>query len=178
MTCGSVSAPNWNLVGLAQRTLRVPSGKWERRSDQGCDWHKRLHFLFLWRKSQEDSGPVEIRTTHALPFQTDHRRIRRSPSTAWIKEWARASQRPKPYPLQRELSELLHLFAHGFHICFSAKTPQLHVVEEDPDDDKFIECAVALKADFVISGDKSLIAIEAYMGIRIVTPKQFLDSFM
>jgi len=78
----------------------------------------------------------------------------------------------------RELSELLHLFAHGIHISFSAKTPQLQVVEEDPDDDKFIECAVALKADFVISGDKSLIAIEGYMGIRIVTPKQFLDNFM
>ena len=66
----------------------------------------------------------------------------------------------------------------GFHISFSAKTPELHVVAEDPDDDKFIECAVALKADFVISGDKSLIAIEGYMGIRIVTPKQFLDSFI
>ena len=79
---------------------------------------------------------------------------------------------------ERELSELLNLFARGFHITFSAKTPELRLVEEDPDDDKFIECAVALKADFVISGDRSLIAIENYMGIRIVTPKAFLDSFI
>ena len=79
---------------------------------------------------------------------------------------------------ERELSELLNLFARGFQITFSAKTPKLHLVEEDPDDDKFIECAVALKADFVISGDRSLIAIEGYMGIRIVTPKEFLDSFI
>ena len=79
---------------------------------------------------------------------------------------------------ERELDELLGLFARGYHILFTVKTPELHVVEEDPDDDKFIECAVALKAVFVISGDKSLIAIEGYMGIRIVTPKQFLDSFM
>lgn len=79
---------------------------------------------------------------------------------------------------ERELSELLSLFAHGFHVLFSAKTPELHLVEEDPDDDKFIECAVALKAGFIISGDKSLIAIQDYMGIRIVTPKEFLDSFM
>jgi len=78
---------------------------------------------------------------------------------------------------ERELRELLHLFAHGFHIIFSAKTPELHLVEEDPDDDKFIECAVALKADFIVSGDKALIAIQDYMGIRIVTPKEFLDSF-
>ena len=79
---------------------------------------------------------------------------------------------------KRELSELLSLFAHGFHVLFSAKTPELHLVEKDPDDDKFIECAVALKADFVISGDKALIAIQDYMGIRIVTPKKFLDSYI
>jgi putative PIN family toxin of toxin-antitoxin system len=79
---------------------------------------------------------------------------------------------------ERELRELLHLFAHGFHIIFSAKTPELHFVEEDPDDDKFIECAVSLKADFIISGDKALLAIQDYMGIRIVTPKKFLDSFI
>ena len=79
---------------------------------------------------------------------------------------------------ERELSELLSLFAHGFHVLFSAKTPELHLVEEDPDDDKFIECAVALKADFVISGDKALIAIQDYMGISIVTPKEFLDSYI
>jgi putative PIN family toxin of toxin-antitoxin system len=78
---------------------------------------------------------------------------------------------------ERELSELLSLFAHGFHVLFSAKTPELHLVEEDPDDDKFIECAVALKADFIISGDKALIAIQDYMGIRIVTPKEFLDNY-
>jgi len=79
---------------------------------------------------------------------------------------------------ERELSELLSLFAHGFHVLFSVKTPELHLVEEDPDDDKFIECAVALKADFIISGDKALIAIQDYMGIRIVSPKEFLDSYI
>ena len=79
---------------------------------------------------------------------------------------------------ERELSELLSLFAHGFHVLFSAKTPELHLVEKDPDDDKFIECAVALKADFVISGDKALIAVQDYMGIMIVTPKKFLDSYI
>jgi predicted nucleic acid-binding protein len=66
----------------------------------------------------------------------------------------------------------------GFHVFFSPKTPELHLVEEDPDDDKFIECAVALKVDFIISGDKALIAIQDYMSIRIVTPKAFLDNYI
>jgi putative PIN family toxin of toxin-antitoxin system len=77
---------------------------------------------------------------------------------------------------EQELSELLGLFAHGIHVLFTAKTPELHIVEEDPDDDKFIECAVALKADCIISGDKSLLAIAEYMGITIMTPREFLDT--
>ncbi len=79
---------------------------------------------------------------------------------------------------ERELGELLGLFARGFHVQFTAKTPELHIVEEDPDDDKFIECAVALKARVVISGDKALRAIQNYMGIQIVTPKDFLEAFI
>jgi putative PIN family toxin of toxin-antitoxin system len=76
---------------------------------------------------------------------------------------------------EQELSELLGLFAHGIHVLFTAKTPELHIVEEDPDDDKLIECAVALKAACIISGDKRLLAIGDYMGITIMTPREFLD---
>jgi uncharacterized protein len=78
---------------------------------------------------------------------------------------------------ERELGELLGLFARGFHTVFAAKTPELHVVEDDPDDNKFIECAVALKADFIISGDKALTAIQDYMGIGIVNPKEFITTY-
>ena len=75
---------------------------------------------------------------------------------------------------EKELDELLSLFAHGFHVIFTANTPNLNIVEKDPDDNKFIECAVALKAGYVISSDKALRAIQDYMGIKIVNPKEFL----
>ena len=78
---------------------------------------------------------------------------------------------------EKGLEELLNLFATRFHSVFTAKTPELHLVEEDPDNDKFIECAVALKAKFVISGDKALVAVKNYMGIKILTPKEFLDLY-
>jgi putative PIN family toxin of toxin-antitoxin system len=78
---------------------------------------------------------------------------------------------------EKELDELLGLFAHGFHVVFTAKTPELHVVEKDPDDNKFIECAAALKADFIITGDKALLEIQDYMAIKIVSPKDFLGSY-
>jgi putative PIN family toxin of toxin-antitoxin system len=75
---------------------------------------------------------------------------------------------------ERELEELLRLFSLGIHVLFTVRTPELHIVKDDPDDDKFIECAVALKAGFVISGDKHLIAVQEYMGIRIVRSSVFL----
>lgn len=78
---------------------------------------------------------------------------------------------------ERELEELLSLFAHGFNVLFTAKTPNLNVVKKDPDDEKFIECAVALNSKIIISGDKALREIKDYMGIKIQSPKQFLDDY-
>ncbi|MEE9615376.1 MAG: putative toxin-antitoxin system toxin component, PIN family [Thermodesulfobacteriota bacterium] len=75
-----------------------------------------------------------------------------------------------------ELAELLSLFSSGSNILFTTKTPDIKVIESDPDDDKFIACAVALKADYIITGDKAVLHIEKYMGIKIVTPKEFLKS--
>jgi uncharacterized protein len=76
---------------------------------------------------------------------------------------------------QKELKELLSLFARGTHSIFSGKTPVLKVVIDDPDDDKFIECAVALKAHYIITGDKALQEVSEYMGIKILNPKEFLN---
>jgi hypothetical protein len=76
-----------------------------------------------------------------------------------------------------ELEELLSLFANGFHVLFTAKTPTLNIVEKDPDDNKFIECAVALDSEFIISGDRAVQEIKNYMSIKIQSPKQFLDDF-
>jgi len=73
-----------------------------------------------------------------------------------------------------ELEELLKLFATGFHIVFTTRTPEIHVVA-DPDDDKFIACALALKAACVVSGDKALVDVRLYQGIKIVTPREFLE---
>ena len=77
---------------------------------------------------------------------------------------------------ENEIEELLSLFAKGFNILFTTKTPNIMAVKDDPDDDKFIECAVALKAEVIITGDKVLKAVGEYMGIKILTPQQFLKT--
>lgn len=74
-----------------------------------------------------------------------------------------------------ELKELIDFLAKGYNISFTARTPSLNIVEEDPADDKFFEAAVALKAEIIISGDKSLQAIKEYLGIKILSPAEFLS---
>ncbi len=76
---------------------------------------------------------------------------------------------------EKELQELLKIFAEGHNIVFAASTPSLTIVQQDPKDDMFIECAVALQCSCIISGNKHLKSIENYMGIRILSPKDFLE---
>lgn len=48
------------------------------------------------------------------------------------------------------------------------------IITDDPDDEKFIEAAVAGAADFIVSGDKHLLALGAHQGIQIVPPAAFV----
>lgn len=77
---------------------------------------------------------------------------------------------------ERELKELLGLFAESFNSVFTAKAPAINIVDNDPDDNKFIECAVALNARYIISGDKEVLKIKKYMDIQVVSPHQFLEK--
>jgi hypothetical protein len=78
---------------------------------------------------------------------------------------------------ENELQELLNIFSEGHNIIFSATTPSLKIIEQDPDDNMFIECAVALGCSHIISGDKHLQQVKNYIGIKIVNPKEFLIQF-
>jgi putative PIN family toxin of toxin-antitoxin system len=43
------------------------------------------------------------------------------------------------------------------------------------DDDKYIAAAIEGRAGFVVAGDSDLLDLKQYDGIRIVTPRAFLD---
>lgn len=48
-------------------------------------------------------------------------------------------------------------------------------VSRDPDDDKFISCAMDGKCLYIVSGDSDLLSIGKYEGIEILTVADFLD---
>jgi len=51
------------------------------------------------------------------------------------------------------------------------------MILEDPSDDKFLYCAAAGNADFIISGDIHLLTLKHYKGVEIVSPKEFLARY-
>lgn len=78
---------------------------------------------------------------------------------------------------QHEIVQLTGLFSQAPNVIFTNSTPKIKVVEKDPDVDKFIECAIELNAEYIITDDKALREVSQYGTIKIVNPKEFLDIF-
>ena len=52
---------------------------------------------------------------------------------------------------------------------------RLHIVKDDPDN-RIIECAVAGRADAIVTGDRALLALGEYKGVRIISLREYLDT--
>ena len=48
----------------------------------------------------------------------------------------------------------------------------------DPDDDKFLACAVATNTKLICSGDKHLLDVSGYRGITVLKPRIFVDRYL
>jgi len=46
---------------------------------------------------------------------------------------------------------------------------------KDPDDDKYLGAAIEGRAGFLVAGDSDLLDLKEYEGIRIVSPRFFVD---
>ena len=49
---------------------------------------------------------------------------------------------------------------------------------EDPDDDKFLACALASNTNIIVSGDSDLLKVSGYCGIQVLTPKAFVTELL
>lgn len=59
-------------------------------------------------------------------------------------------------------------------LVLTKKLPQQ--ICDDPDDDKFIACAIASNTKLIVGGDKHLLKISGLQGIRVFKPKEFVDK--
>lgn len=73
-----------------------------------------------------------------------------------------------------KVKEFLEIIVFNSQVVYPKN--KLNIVKKDPSDNKIIECAVEAKASFVVSGDKHLLGIKEYQGIKIISPKEFLSK--
>lgn len=69
----------------------------------------------------------------------------------------------------RETTDEIRAFSKIVPISGSLK-----VIADDPDDDAIVECAVIATAQFIVSGDRHLLALGRYRETQILTAAEFL----
>ena len=95
-------------------------------------------------------------------------------SDAIIREIFIVLNRPKFNFSFNEIEELGDLIFEKALICI----PQQKLkICSDPDDNKFIECAVEGKADYIVTGDHHLLEIKKFQKIAVVSPSEFIKQF-
>jgi len=73
-----------------------------------------------------------------------------------------------PEILQTEMRRLSEI------TTLASPTRTITAVPRDPDDDKFIECAVAAGSNYIVSGDGDLLSLGRFEGIQIVRVADFM----
>ena len=75
-----------------------------------------------------------------------------------------------------DLTPILELLAVAAEVVETKDLPQ--PVCTDPDDDKFLACAKASKTKYICTGDKALLKTSGYCGIKVMTPRAFLQKYL
>jgi len=71
---------------------------------------------------------------------------------------------------------IAHLLRVVAKIAIIIKTqPRLHVLADEPDN-RVLKCAMEVKADFIVTGDKHLLSLKHFQEIDIITLSDFLEA--
>jgi putative PIN family toxin of toxin-antitoxin system len=97
-------------------------------------------------------------------------------STSMLAEYRRVLAYPKIQARLRLTNARLDQLIEDFHQVVVLVEPSevIEAISSDPADNKFIECAVAGSAEYIVSGDRHLLGLQQFRGIRILTPAAFL----
>lgn len=60
------------------------------------------------------------------------------------------------------------------HVVLASSQEKINVIQDDPQDNIFLECAVAGGCEFVVSGDRHLLQLKGYKDIKIMTAMEFM----
>ena len=91
-----------------------------------------------------------------------------------LDEYFEVINRPKFRLSQRTIDKIIR-YIYQF-AEFVVPTETIQFVEADPNDDKFLEAAVAGYVDAIISGDNHLLELKIFRDIPILTAREFIDA--
>ncbi len=93
-----------------------------------------------------------------------------------ILEYTRVAKEISQKFTQIEITEILGLFILNSEIIDPGG---LEIREcEDLADNKFLECAIAGGCEVIVSGDKHLLKMSEFHGVKILKPRDFLDKYL
>ena len=69
---------------------------------------------------------------------------------------------------------LVAAFEKGSNLLFVDVPEEQNWIEDDPGDNKFIACALSLRAEYIVSGDPHLKKVRKIEGVEIVPPREML----
>jgi len=96
-------------------------------------------------------------------------------SKAVIEEFLETIEDPKIAKYTSELDVTVFLNVLGKAAKIVPVKSRFKAVKEDPDDDIIVRTAYDGKVDFIVSGDKHLLVLKEFKGIRIVTIDEMLS---
>lgn len=94
-----------------------------------------------------------------------------------LDEIGRVQRYPRVAVYHRWSEERLRLWLEDFaHLALmTPETPSLAIIQDDPPDNRYLECAVEGAAAYIVSGHRLLLSLETYQGIQIVSPRVFSE---
>ncbi len=102
--------------------------------------------------------------------------VRLCASEPVLKEYREVLLRPK-FGLDPDLVGALFRRIRSCALVVSPEESMSFLVS-DPDDAKFMECAVAAGARFLVTGNRKHFVVEKYGSTRVVTPAEFVQIFL
>ncbi|MBF0464803.1 MAG: putative toxin-antitoxin system toxin component, PIN family [Nitrospirae bacterium] len=97
-------------------------------------------------------------------------------STKIISEVKKVAMYPK---IQNRHKKALHEVEQDLNNLFAIAEViegglKIEAIPNDPTDNKYLECALEGRADFIISGDHHLLDLKVFQGVEILKPEEFL----
>jgi len=95
-------------------------------------------------------------------------------STEILQEYLNVAERLSDRYAGVEYESVLGLIIQNAELVQPSDLPE--PVSTDPDDDKFLACALAGDSTTIVSGDSDLLNVSGYCGIKVLRPKAFVSE--